>query len=91
MFKCTAAGVVELGKVIKLTEADLIVLQEEITERSTTPTIHKIDGHWEKKSVVDIMDGNFSVVEFEEKEVSVTDLLDQAVTWQQVMAVPLDV
>lgn len=90
MFKCTAAGVVEFGGINYLTKDDIQCIAEDIAERTAMPTLLKVNGIWQQRSSMDVLDYGYRIHEQEDEESAVAQLnsdLDDLAVYKQLAGV----
>lgn len=75
MFKFTNEGLVEFGEVIELTEADRACIAADIAEKTAMPTMLKVNGIWQQRSSLSMLDGGYRIHE-EQEEIDAIDRLN---------------
>lgn len=91
MFKFTSKGLVEFGEVIELTDDDRLELSNDIGIKTALPTIAKKNGRWIQQSSTDMLDTGYRIYEEpedEDEEEHITEMLEMAKTWKQVLDTP---
>jgi hypothetical protein len=75
MFKVDETGMpVEVWPQIKLTEEDLKTIAVDIAEHTALPTMRKVNGIWQQRSSLDVMDYGYRIHEREEEEDALAQL-----------------
>jgi hypothetical protein len=90
MFKCTSAGVIEFGGINHLTPEDIQCIADDIAERTSMPTLRKVNGVWQQRSSLDILDYGYRIHEPEEEESTIAQLnsdLDDLAVYKQLAGV----